>query len=364
MPLRPNEFVTSANTTQSLYITREETIQAISSIVPLLSSFSTITFGVSPNPKFSTVSINTNGGLISGYAPIQTSNVIFAAQAPVLNAATQLRLGKVGALASASTNALCVADTNGNTAVMRAQRYIANVGGVGGYGAGWSFTNSGFVAIDANDNVTPVLTCPIGNTAAIALQNISTINGSPPNVNPTTYTNLSGNNITNSQVIGTPSIINLSSLNGLPISQIVNQNTWVPYTVTNLAAVSNTYIPNTPVQVIAFTNIPITAAVNRAVNISVPITVTPIGAVPADCRFTLIAYLGGGITGGSGVSQSIYFRAGSTAAVTITLAGTCIVNGNQNSLGISGLLEAAGNTGFSLQQGSVTFARFFFQQIV
>lgn len=357
---RPNEFVTSANQNYSLYITREETIQAISSIVPLLSTFSTITFGVSPNPKFSTIAMNPTGQ-ISGFVPIQTSNVIFASTTNV-GAAGGLRLGNVGQTSNA---AVISVDQNGNAAPIRASAFLANLSGAGGYSAGWGFTNQGFTTFDGQNAQTPVLTWQFGNNARIALSNISSINGAPVNANPTTYTNLSGNNITNSQVIGTPSIVNLSSLNGLAMSNYLNQQPWVPYTVTNITPVSQALTANIQTSVLGFTAIPIVAPFgNKAINISVPITITPTGTLASPLNVMIQAFVGGQATGGSGVQQQVSFAAGQGTGNgrTITLSGTCICNGNQASLAIYAIADQ--NITLSFVQGSGSFNRFFFQQII
>ena len=73
---------TNANPQESLYITRQEVIQAISSI----GNLSSISLFSSPNPSFSTISMNANG-IINGFVPIQTSNVIFQSTSSVGQAA-------------------------------------------------------------------------------------------------------------------------------------------------------------------------------------------------------------------------------------------------------------------------------------
>jgi len=356
----PNKFITSANNNYSLYITREEVIQGISSIIPALSSFSTITFGVSPNPLFSTVTLPRTG-VIQGYAPIQTSNVIFAATSPVVGAAAQLKLGTVG---NQSTNALVVTDANNNTGVMRASRYIANVGGAAGYGAGWSFTNAGFTLLDANDNQISVLTAPIGNSNAIALNNISTINGAPVGAGITTYTNLTGNNLTNNQTLTAPRIVSVSSINAIPIAQYLNQAPWTTYAVTNTTTNVVNLTANIPTTGLGFSNLPIVASGTGSAgyNISVPVLVSLGGSVAQTTRIKLTAYIGGQVTGGTGVSAVGLFTPGSTQGIYMTLAGVAIVNGTQTTMTVTIESDYA-LTGVNIVQGSGTFNSFFFQRV-
>jgi hypothetical protein len=360
MSLKPNSFVTSLNSLTSAYITREEVIQGISSIVPALSTLNLSSFFFQdPNPKFSSVAVNASGQ-ITGFAPIQTSNVILNG-ASGLNQAGNLRLGQIGNIQNA---ALCSADNNGNMAPLRANSIYATGGGVTGFAAGWTFNNTGFGVFNASASTTSVLGWAFGNANTINLQNISSINGAPVNANPTTYTNLSGNNITNSQVIGTPSLINVSSINGSNITTFANSQTWVPYTVTATGASNITFTANTQAQCLAFTGIPIVAFGNRAINISVPITVTPISNLATPINVTIQAFLGGATTGGTAVQQQLSFVAGQGTGNgrTITLAGTCICNGPSANLIIAAVVDQ--NVTLTFQQGSGSFNRFFFQQII
>ena len=361
MSLKPNSYVTSLNSLTSAYITREEVIQGISSIVPALSTLNLSSFFFQdPNPKFSSVAVNA-GGQISGFAPIQTSNVILNGATNV-GQAGNLRLGNLGGL---SNQAICATDNNANMAPMRASSYNATIGGANGFGAGFSFNNTGFNAFSASYSTTQVIGWSLGNTNTINLTNISSINGAPVNANPTTYTNLSGNNITNTQVIGTPSLINLSSINGSNITTFANNQSWVQYTVTNTAPVTQAFIANIPIAVLVFTSLPITSPnINKAVNISVPITITPAATLTQPLNVTVTGFIGGAITGGSGVSQQLSFATGQGTGNgrSITLSGTAILNGNQASLAVAFTTDQ--NITLQVVQGSGLFNRFFFQQII
>ena len=173
-----NQYVTSANSLESLYITRQEVIETFSTIVADLSGMSTITFGVSPNPSFSTISM-ASGGLISGFAPIQTSNVIFQVSTGI-GFASKVVLGSVG---TAAKSAITSSDFLGNTAPMEASAFVAQTGPVLGSA---SFLTLNAAGINANPAVggvnLPILSWN-GNTGSnvkVSLNNISTINGAVP----------------------------------------------------------------------------------------------------------------------------------------------------------------------------------------
>lgn len=355
---RPNEFVTSANQNYSLYITREETIQAISSIVPLLSSLSTVSFGVSPNPTFSTIRMN-SGGSISGFVPIQTNNLVFQST-NTISQAGNLRIGTIGANPN---QALCVTDNNANMAPMRALNFLATAGGAAGFSAGWGFSSNGFVTFDGQAATTPVLTWQFGNNQKIALDNISTINGSPVGQGITTYTSLTGQNITNTGVITTPSIVSVSSLNGVALSNYANSQLVVPYTVTNTTASNVAMAANVPQVVLTFTGLPITAGIGKFINLSVPINVSPAsGSVAAQTNVTLTAFIGGNATFNTGISGSTALSPGSANGVRqVNLSGVVAANGPNATLQIQAVTDQ--NVTLTFQQASF-YTRFFFQQII
>ena len=348
-----NEFVTSANQKQSLYITRQEVIDAITS----LSSLSSINF-LSPNPLFSTITMNPSGQ-INGFAPIQTSNVVFAPNA-ALGKPGNLRLGFVG---NQSTSALCVTDTTGNLAPMRATNFIANSGGASGFSAGWAFSSNGFVTVDGNGLANPILTWQFGNSNAIALQGISTINGQPVGTQIQTYTSLTGSNITNTGVIATPSLVSLSSLNGVALSSYSNTQIWKPYTVTATGASNVAMVANVPQTVLTFTGLPVTSAVGKYININVPIQVSPAtGSVAAQTNVQLIAYIGGNVVGNTGVAGTCSLSPGTANSPrVVTLSGICAANGPTATLQIVAVSDQSLNLFF---QNASYYNTYFFQQIV
>lgn len=351
----PNLFVTSANGGESLYITREEVIQAISS----LGTLSSFNIGYPANASFSTISLPPTG-LIGGFAPIQTSNVVFSATTSA-GAAGGLKLGNIGAV---STVALTSVDQNGNTAPLRANNLLATSGNALGYAAGFGLTPTGLVAFDSSATTTPVISWQLATPTSISLTNISSINGSPPNVNPTSYTTLTGTTINNSGVITSPSVVGVSSLNALPISAYQNSNSqpWVSYTVTNTASSPILNLSaGLGFTALTFSNCPIPTTVGREVTISIPIsfTVTTPPSIPQ--TLTIEAYLGGSITGGTQVTAQVVVLPTTTIG-RITLCGVATVNNVQPVVNIA--VTGSGTFSATFVQGAGTVPRqFFFQTL-
>lgn len=358
-----NEFVTSANAIESLYITRQEVIDAISTIVPALSSFSTISFGVTPNPKFSTITMP-SGGIIQGFAPIQTSNVVFSSGAGA-GYAQKLVLGSVQ---PNNANAITVADVNNSNAPFQAGSLVARNGSNNGIsGVYQSILPQSNVFTSANGvSQLPYIAWngQTGATNAIALLNISSINGSPPNVNPTTYTTLTGTTINNSGVLTSPSVVGVSSLNALPISAYTNSNSqpWVSYAVTNTASYPFSLTSGTQTTVLSFSNVPIPTTSGREVTISVPVNIQ-LNPVPAgDVTLQVEAFIGGSLTLGTQVTNMIYVGANSLANLRTTLCGVATTNGTQQVLNI--VITASQNVNVIVTQGAGTSPRqFFFQTL-
>jgi len=358
-----NEYVTSANAIESLYITRQEVIQAISTIVPALSSFSTISFGVTPNPQFSTITMP-SGGIIQGFAPIQTSNVVFSSGAGA-GFAQKLVLGSVQ---PNNANAITAADFNNSNAPFQASALVARTGSNNGISGVYQSIYSQSNVFNSANGVSqlPYLAWngQTGATNAIALLNISTINGSPPNVNPTTYTTLTGTTINNSGVLTSPSVVGVSSLNALPISAYTNSNSqpWVPYTVTNTATSGNlNFTPGTGYTALSFSNCPIPTTSGREVTISIPIAYAITTPPTSVTTMTIEAFLGGSLTAGTSVSQIVTITP-TTSQGRITLCGVATVNGSQPTVNIQA--TGAGTFTANFTQGAGTIPRqFFFQSL-
>ena len=360
----PNEFVTSLNSIQSAFITRQEVIEALSTILPSLSSFSTIAFGTSPNPSFSTITMNPNGQ-ISGYVPIQTSNVIFTTNAQPAGFAQKLILGSAQ---PSSSNCITAVDVNNSNAPLQGSQVVVRNGAAGSLGGVYqSILPQSNVFTSANGlSQVPYIVWngATGLTANIALSNISTINGSPPNVNPTTYTTLSGTTINNSGVITTPSVVGVSSLNALPISAYQNSNSqpWVSYAVTNTATSGNlNFTAGVGYTALSFSNCPIPTTSGREVTISIPISYNITTPPASVTTLTIEAFLGGNLTGGTSVSQIVPITP-TTSGGRITLCGVATVNGSQPTVNIQ--TTGGGTFTANFTQGAGTIPRqFFFQTL-
>lgn len=358
-----NQFVTSANKNYSLYITREETIQALSSIVPALSSlnFSSILFQ-NPNPSFSTISMNPNGQ-INGFPLVTAGQLNFVSSAAVGNA-QRLDLANVGGVSNVAITSI---DTQGNCAPLQGNLLTARQGSATGTSVYQQIGPTGNTFFSANGGgAVPYVSWNTltGANARIALSNISSINGTATGTQITTYTSLTGSNITNSQVITTPALNSVSSINGSNIATFANNQQWVVYTVTNTGTQACPVTANTPFQALSFSNIPISApAVGKAINISVPIAISPQTTPSGQVNILVTAYVGGGVTGGTGVCAMVSFSPASvTNGKIITLSGTAICNGNQPVLAIT-ITSDVGAT-FNVVQATSPLNRFYFQQIV
>ena len=354
----PNLFVTSANRNQSLYITREEVIEAISS----LGTLSSFNIGYPANPIFSTVTLPATGS-IAGFAPIQTSNVLFPGT-PASGYANNLKLG---ATAPAQNYSITSVDVNNSNAPLQGNQLVARSGlfNSGGIYQSIRPQSNAFVSADGLVNL-PYLSWNglLGSSANVALTNISTINGSSPNVNPTSYTTLTGTTINNSGVITSPSVVGVSSLNALPISAYQNSNSqpWVSYTVTNTASSPIINLSaGLGFTALTFSNCPIPTTVGREVTISIPIsfTITTPPSIPQ--TLAIEAFLGGGVTGGTQVTQQVTILPTTTIG-RITLCGVATVNNVQPVVNIT--VTGSGTFSATFVQGAGTVPRqFFFQSL-
>lgn len=153
---------------------------------------------------------------------------------------------------------------------------------------------------------------------------------------------------------------NISSLNGASITSVPS---WIDYTVTNTASQA-VALSTTFQNVLTFSNIPITAAVNRAVYISVPISINS-GGTPVSGNFpvNIRAFIGGNQTAGTSVNAQYTFINGGNGGI-MTLSGVCIVNGTTNTLVIQACVDSPFTPTITFTQGSGSSASFFFLQVV
>ena len=346
------------------FISRQEVIEGLSTLASDLSglNISSFNLAIPANPSFSTIRMPATG-LISGYAPIQTSNVILQSSlgAGVINKI------QTGGFANQSNIAMAAADSTGATAPIVASSYAAKLGGINSAATYHQLLPTGLQVVDAagaSPNQWMTWNTLVGANSRIALNNISTINGTPVGAGITSYTTLSGSNINNSAVIATPSMVGLSSLNALPISAYQNSNSqpWVSYSVTNTASYPFSLTSGTQTTVLSFSNVPIPTTQNREVTISVPITIQ-LNPAPAQATNLIVeAYIGGNLTQGCQVGQIITVGPNSLANQRITLCGVATTTGTQPTLNIT--VTSDGPVTINAIQGAGTVPRqFFFQTL-
>lgn len=313
------------------FISRQEVIEGLSTLASDLSglNISSFNLAIPANPSFSTIRMPATG-LISGYAPIQTSNVILQSSlgAGVINKI------QTGGFANQSNIAMAAADSTGATAPLVASSYAAKLGGINSAATYHQLLPTGLQVVDAagaSPNQWMTWNTLVGANSRIALNNISTINGSPPNVNPTTYTTLTGTTINNSGVLTSPSVVGVSSLNALPISAYQNSNNqpWVPYTAaTNPGA--QTLTPAVRTLITTWSNIPVPPVSGRAAGLSIPIALSMQGTITSNVNVLFSAALGGSFSPGSEVAQQFTFEPAMGPNVSIiTLSGVGQMAGAQ-----------------------------------
>jgi hypothetical protein len=196
------------------YITRQEAIDFTSSVVGYLSSgaLSSINFNSSPNPSFSTINMNPTGSI-----NMNASALVNATSVGVSSIGSwQSRAWVTGQNAFTAT-----AVDNNSLEGIQAQTLVAKdvVGVVNAQG--WYGNKTGLYGASNdtwNGNGVAGLTW-LGSNGGNqwSLNNISTINGTPPNTGSTSFTTLTGDTLNASVAVNTPVVNNISSFNGSPV---------------------------------------------------------------------------------------------------------------------------------------------------
>jgi hypothetical protein len=289
-------------------------IDFASSVIQYISAggLSTISFNVGPNPSFSTVSINPTGSINMNGAALTT--------------ATSLGVSSIGSLQArpwtTAQNALTVVAGDGSgleglqaqTLVAKLTNGVANNPGVYLDKTGlWGASNDTWTG-----SYTPGMTW-LGSNGANqwVLQNVSTINGTPPNTGSTSFTTLTGDTLNASVAVNTPVVNNISSFNGSPV--IAEMDT--SYTMATVNGLQdNTFTVLTTIPT-TFT-VPTDAAVLASVNIR-------IGSFASGSPAVFYGQFGlriGGQGGGGGVFlfNSVAIPTALTAGTTsFTISGIC-----------------------------------------
>ena len=223
---------TNVNPKTSLFITRQEVIEGLSTLAGDLSGANLSTLFYNPDPKFSTVTVNASGNIQGGaqvYAngALGISSVLMTYNKPYANLALPFQLG--------------IRDAANNYQLMA-------LGGV--LAKGQVFTNAisqymvpnanGF--FDANSNTIPITTLNTA-TGSVSLTNISSINGQSPS-GGTTFNTLTGNTLIAQQVNATQ-LVGVSSINGLMYQSPLVQG----YTQTVTSVTLNSNVPQTGITI-------------------------------------------------------------------------------------------------------------------
>ena len=208
-----NQTNIASYTTQ--FITRAEVAQGFSTLAGDLSGANLSTLFLNPNPVVSTLTVNPSGsislpGVINTQALSLSSIGVFR---PVKGFATNYNA--VGLINSNATNYNAL-----YTAGVVAQNSVPDANGDKFvYG-----TNSMYGVPVASGTPNPFISWLAGNSSnsQYVLQNVSTINGVVPGTGMTTFTSLTGSNLTTTGTLTSPQIVSVSSINGVPYSAVYN----------------------------------------------------------------------------------------------------------------------------------------------
>ena len=229
---------------QSLYITRTEVIQGFSTLAGDLSGVNLSTIFTNPNPIVSTLTVNPSG-LIGGY-PIANLSKVNLSTTQALGLTNIYNYpGAITALATASSS---------NTAPVVGIGFKAQLLTNTNAQQRIDYNFNQITATQDGANYNPLAVYTPALNPVWSLSNVSTINGLPVS-GGTTFTNLTGSNLTVTGTLLSPQVTGISSINGVGFQTAYN-NVWsgsFPTTfgsnaVTTIASITlpNNYLqPNT-----------------------------------------------------------------------------------------------------------------------
>lgn len=222
---------TNINSDTSLFITRQEVIQGLSTLAGDLSGANLSTLFYNPDPKFSTVTVNASGS-VQGGANVYANSALGVSS-------VLMTYNRPYPTATSATFQLGVRDAANNYQLMALGGVLAK-GQVftSGNSQYMNPTGSGF--FDVNSNSYPMT---VFNGTGIALSNVSSINGLPP-TGGTTFNTLTGNTLIANQVNATQ-LVGVSSINGLMYQSPLVQG----YTQTVTSVTLNSNVPQTGITI-------------------------------------------------------------------------------------------------------------------
>lgn len=189
----------------SQFITRAEVLSGLSTLVGDLSGVNISSLLYNPTPQFSSITMNASGSigggtLVGATGALQVSSVLMTYNRLFPQLTDPLILGmRNNATAAYQPLALGGLAIKNNTFATEPTQYLTNTT------LGWETSLT---------QQYPVLQWNTA-TSNLALGNISSINGNPPS-GATTFTNLTGSNLTTTGTLTSPQIVSLSSINGVP----------------------------------------------------------------------------------------------------------------------------------------------------
>jgi hypothetical protein len=235
-----------------LFITRTEVINAFSTITGDLSGVNLSSFFLSPNPVFSSITMNPSGS-ITGGATVDATTALGLSSIALRYTRPYLSYAPSPSLADGLGNYQPLSQSFAVVKSAQTAGQFATIVSPTAY----NYINTSGVA-------TNIMTLN-SNVMAAALTNISSINGQSPTTAGTTFTNLTGSNLTTTGTLTSPQIVSLSSINGLAYSTpfiapwvgggSIAVPTGVPTLVASIALPANylkpnsTYIIDVPLQV-------------------------------------------------------------------------------------------------------------------
>lgn len=196
----------------SQFITRAEVQNAFSSIAGDLSGVDWQNILYNPNPKFSTITMNptgsiTQGAVVQAASGLGISSQLMTYNRMFANLSDPYTLGiRDNAPGGVNYSPLALGQ------VWVKPKFFDNSPGVVIAPQLMAYVTS------LTDPTQQKTFCQLNSLAnGVALSNISSINGNPPS-GATTFTNLTGSNLTTTGTLTSPQIVSVSSINGVPYS--------------------------------------------------------------------------------------------------------------------------------------------------
>ena len=291
----------------SLFLTRVEVINALSSLAGDLSGADLSTLFYNPNPKFSTITMPPSGsiqlpGQVEAVSLLLSTTAGFRSQ-DMNGYGNQNLVVQQGGLTTDIYAKNFIADNTPITVPTSTNRLLYAYNGIGGTNFNQQYSQ--FLSWN-----------PLAATSnSWYLTNVSSINGQAPNTAGTTFTTLTGNTL-NANLVNVPQITNVSSVNGVAYVAPASAT----YSGTNSAVIPSGTLTS------CFTiNLPAgTLQPNRNYIFDVPFI---LGAFPpSPINFQLLIGIRLGTNGITNVQMPYWIGSNSTQNVTLQLSGIASTN--------------------------------------